>query len=109
MFLGLFSVTQTSLVSCKGKAAVKAAEKIEQVLSKSGKAAKNVGRFGDDAYRAVRKYNESQSATSTASVATVTCATCDGYGQVNFADEYGNYSHTGNCPDCGGTGSITQY
>ncbi len=103
--------TQATLTSCRGKAATKTIEVIEKAASKGGKAASKVGKYGDDVYRAVEKYNESSSSTtsSTLKAVTTTCSSCAGYGQVNFVDEYGNYAYTGTCPDCSGEGTITHY
>lgn len=103
--------TQATLTSCRGKAATKTIEVIEKTASKSGKAASKVGKYGDDVYRAVEKYNESSSSatSSTLKAVTTTCSSCAGYGQVNFVDEYGNYAYTGTCPDCSGEGTITHY
>lgn len=106
---GLVLLSQVSLTSCRGKAASKTLEVIEKAASKSGKAAKNVGKYGDDVYRAVDKYNSSSSTTSTLKAVTYQCASCAGNGQVNFVDEYGNYVYTGTCPDCDGEGTITKY
>lgn len=112
ILLILVSITMgtVSFTSCRGKAASKTIEVIEKAASKSGKAAKKVGKYGDDVYRAVDKYN-SENATTTSSLKAVTyqCSTCAGYGQVNIVDDYGNYSHTGTCPDCDGEGTITKY
>lgn len=107
----LVLATQATLTSCRGKAASKTIEVIEKAASKSGKAAQKVGKYGDDVYRAVEKYNESSSSTtsSTLKAVTTTCSSCAGYGQVNFVDEYGNYAYTGTCPDCNGTGSQSHY
>lgn len=103
--------TQATLTSCRGKAATKTIEVIEKAASKSGKTVQKVGKYGDDVYRAVEKYNESSSSTasSTLKAVTTTCSSCAGYGQVNFVDEYGNYTYTGTCPDCDGEGTITHY
>lgn len=83
--------TQVTLTSCRGKAATKTIEVIEKAASKSGKAASKVGKYGDDVYLAVEKYNESSSSatSSTLKAVTTTCSSCAGYGQVNFVDEYG--------------------
>lgn len=107
---GLALLSQVSLTSCRGKAASKTIEVIEKAASKSGKAAKKVGKYGDDVYRAVDEYNSSSSSTtSTLKAVTYQCAFCAGHGQVNFVDEYGNYAYTGTCPDCDGEGTITKY
>lgn len=109
-YMVLLLAVPVALTSCRGKAATKTIEVIEKAASKSGKAAKNVGKYGDDVYRAVDKYNNSNSTTtSTLKAVTYQCSSCAGYGQVNFVDEYGNYSHTGTCPDCNGTGTVTRY
>ena len=106
---GLVLLSHVSLTSCRGKAASKAIEVIEKAASKSGKATKNVGKYGDDVYRAVHKYNSSSSTTSTLKAVTYQCASCAGRGKVNFVDEYGNYVYTGTCPDCDGEGIIIKY
>lgn len=100
-----------TLSSCRGKAATKTIEVIEKAASKSGKAVKKVGKYGDDVYRAVDEYNSSSSSSTTSTLKAVTyqCASCAGHGQVNFVDEYGNYAYTGTCPDCDGEGTITKY
>lgn len=95
-----------TLSSCRGKAATKTIEVIEKAASKSGKAAKNVGRYGDDVIRAADKMKSSNSTTT---AVTVQCSACAGYGKVNFVDEYGNYDHTGTCPECNGEGTVTKY
>lgn len=107
----LLLVIPAALTSCRGKAASKTLEVIEKAASKSGKAAKKVGRYGDDVVRAVDKYNNTSSSSTSSTLKAVTyqCASCAGYGQVNFVDEYGNYSHTGTCPDCNGTGEVTRF
>lgn len=107
---GLVLLSQASLTSCRGKAASKTIEVIEKAASKSGKAAKKVGKYGDDVYRAVDEYNSSSSSTtSTLKAVTYQCSSCAGHGQVNFFDEYGNYAYTGTCPDCDGEGTIIKY
>lgn len=104
--VGLVGSAHLTLISCRGKAATKTIEVIEKAASKSGKAAKNVGRYGDDVIRAADKMKSSNSSTT---AITVQCSACAGYGQVNFVDEYGNYDHTGTCPECNGEGTITKY
>ena len=34
------------------------------------------------------------------------CKTCDGCGQVDYYDDYGNYTGSGACPKCHGRGKI---
>ena len=100
-----------TLSSCRGKAATKTIEVIEKAASKSGKAVKKVGKYGDDVYRAVDEYNfsSSSSITSTLKALTYQCASCAIHGQFNFVDEYGNYAYICTCPDCNGTGGIAKY
>ena len=34
------------------------------------------------------------------------CTTCDGCGQVDYYDDYGNYTGSGACPKCHGRGQM---
>ena len=114
---GLVLLQASLLTSCRGKAASKTIEVIEKAASKGGKAASKGGKkagnalkYGDDVYRVVDEYNSSSSSsTSTLKTVTYQCTSCAGYGKVNFFDEYGNYTYTGTCPKCHGTGTITKY
>lgn len=96
LFALLFAFT-----SCGGSGA-KVAKSLQKVVSSkavgkvAGKAAKGVGRYGDDVARHIKTTK-------------VTCSTCAGLKQVDFVDEYGNYQYTGECPDCNGEGTVTKY
>lgn len=85
------------LTSCGGGGA-KAVKALQKVVKSDGakKAAKAIGRSGDDVARHI-------------STKTVTCTTCAGLKQVEFVDDYGNYLYTDACPDCDGKGTVTKY
>jgi hypothetical protein len=87
-----------SLAACGGGGAKTAAKVLQKVVNgkTASKAAKAVGKYGDDVARHV-------------GTTTVTCTTCAGMKQVDFIDEDGNYLYTGDCPDCDGTGKVTKY
>lgn len=86
-----------TVTSCGGGGA-KVVKSLQKVVSSkaAGKAAKGVGRYGDDVARHIKTTK-------------VTCSTCAGLKQVDFVDEYGNYQYTGDCPDCDGEGTVTKY
>lgn len=83
--------------SCGG-GGVKAVKALQKVVKSNSakKAVQTIGRSGDDVARHI-------------SSKTVTCTTCEGYGQVEFVDDYDNYLYTGDCPDCDGKGTIPKY
>ncbi len=85
------------LTSCGGSGA-KVAKSLQKVVSSksTSKVAKGIGRYGDDVARHIK-------------TSKVTCTTCAGLKQVDFIDDDGNYLYTGDCPDCGGEGTVTKY
>lgn len=95
--LMLVVASALSLMACGGGGA-KALKALQKVAKSKavGKAAKTVGRYGDDVARHIGK-------------TTVTCSTCAGFKKVDFVDDDGNYLYTGDCPDCDGTGKVTKY
>lgn len=97
----MLSALLIAFTSCGGSGA-KVARSLQKIVSSksagkaAGKAAKGVGRYGDDVARHIKTTK-------------VTCSTCAGLKQVDFIDDDGYYLYTGECPDCDGEGTVTKY
>lgn len=78
--------------------------------AKAGKAVKEIFKHGDDAVRIYDKITEDDDNTYTPTYTTQTeeCLMCDGYGMLDYYDDYGNYQYTDECYVCDGKGYIYQ-